>query len=174
MAYHHRTNSTAGRWYLTGLGLVVALIGGLFFWLMWRSFERAREMEAWPETKCVIIDSGTEERRVDPNSPPEYRISIIFGYDWEGTSRTAEHVTWRGNPWSSRKEAVEAEAAEYKPGKILRCHINPDDPDFAILKPDSKAPLYSIWFPALFIVAGLGVAIKANFPVLPKPSDAGN
>jgi len=35
------------------------------------------------------------------------------------------------------------------------------DHDFAVLKPDSQAPGYSIWFPALFVVGGLGIAFRA-------------
>jgi hypothetical protein len=41
------------------------------------------------------------------------------------------------------------------------CRVHPRDPDFAVLKPDSLAPGYSIWFPALFVVGGLGMAGKA-------------
>jgi hypothetical protein len=39
--------------------------------------------------------------------------------------------------------------------------VNPAEPSFAILKTDSLAPGYSIWFPALFVVGGLGITFRA-------------
>jgi len=39
--------------------------------------------------------------------------------------------------------------------------VNPNDADFTMIKPDSKAAGYSIWFPMLFVVGGLGISIKA-------------
>ena len=40
-------------------------------------------------------------------------------------------------------------------------YVNPSDPDFAVLKPDTKAAGYSIWFPLLFVVGGLGITVRA-------------
>jgi hypothetical protein len=39
--------------------------------------------------------------------------------------------------------------------------VNPAQPDFAVLKPDTKAAGYSIWFPLLFVVGGLGIVVRA-------------
>jgi hypothetical protein len=156
--------NSAGRWYLAILGLVLALLGGFFVWLMARSFLRAREMRAWPEVSCVIISSEVEERRHDENSPPEYRQDLIFGYEWKGKAHTADHLTLRGSPWSSDRALVEARVEEFPEGKSTLCHVNPANPDFAVLKTDSLAPGYSIWFPGLFVVGGLGITFRAAFP----------
>ena len=59
------------------------------------------------------------------------------------------------------KAEAEKLAAEFPPGKMTTCRVNPRDPDFAVLKPDSLAPGYSIWFPGLFVVGGLGIALRA-------------
>lgn len=158
------SGNRAGRWYLAILGLVLALLGGLFVWLMARSFLRAREMRAWPEVGCVILSSEIEERRHDENSPLEYRQDLIFGYEWQGKARTADHLTLRGSPWSSDRGVVEGRIAEFPAGKSTVCHVNPADPDFAVLKTDSLAPGYSIWFPGLFVVGGLGITFRAIFP----------
>ena len=40
-------------------------------------------------------------------------------------------------------------------------YVNPADVNFTMLKPDSKAAGYSIWFPMLFVIGGLGIAIRA-------------
>lgn len=160
---HHSKppTSAGGRWLLVATGLFTALIGLLFVWLMARSYVRAREMRAWPEVKCVILGNTIEERVHDPQSPREFRVDVEFGYEWQGVPRAGDHLTLRGNPWTSKRELAEKRAAEYPPGKTTTCRVNPRDPDFAVLKPDSLAPGYSIWFPALFVIGGLGMALRA-------------
>lgn len=155
------SSNTAGRLYLAAIGLSLALIGGFFFWAMFRSYDRARHMQNWPEVKCVIISSEIEERRIDPNSPPEFRVNVSYGYEFNGQPRTGDHMTWRGNPWTSKSDVVEERLQAFKPGTSSTCRVDPHDPDFSILKPDSKAPGYSIWFPALFVIGGLGIAVRA-------------
>lgn len=153
--------SAAGRWYLAILGLFLALIGGVFVCLMGRSFLRAREMRTWPEVVCMILSSEVEERRHDENSPAEFRQDLSFGYTWKGEARTADHLTLRGSPWSSNRALAEGRVAQFPVGMSTTCHVDPTKPDFAVLKPDSLAPGYSIWFPALFVIGGLGITVHA-------------
>jgi len=154
-------SSASGRWFLVCIGLATALIGALFVWLLARSYLRAREMHAWPEVECVILRSSIEERVHDPQSPREFRVDLLFGYEWQGMPRTGDHLTLRGNPWSSKRVLAEKRAAEYPAGTTATCRVDPANPDFAVLKPDSLAPGYSIWFPALFVIGGLGIATRA-------------
>lgn len=151
----------AGRWYLANLGLVLALIGGLFVWLLDRSYMRAKEMRSWPEIPCVILTSEVEERKHDENSPAEFRQNISFGYEWQGEPRTGDHLTLRGSSWSSKRELAEQRVATYPAGSSTTCRVNPADPGFAVLKPDSLAPGYTIWFPGLFVVGGLMITYRA-------------
>lgn len=157
----HKTSAAGGRWFLVMLGLSVAALGILFIWLMGRSFLRAKEMRSWPEVECVILSSEIEERRNDPNSRREFRHNLSFGYEWNGEARTGDRLTLRGSPWSSRQGEVEKRSLEFPVGKRTTCRIDPSNADFAVLKPDSLAPGYSIWFPALFVVGGLGISWRA-------------
>lgn len=154
-------NSVAGRWYLAILGLVLAILGGFFVWLLARSYLRAREMRTWPEVACVILSSEVGEKLHDENSAPEFRQELSFGYEWQGKFQTGKLLTLRGSPWSSNRDLIEARAAEYPVGKTTKCRINPAAPDLAVLIPDSLAPGYSIWFPGLFVVGGLGISWRA-------------
>lgn len=153
--------SSSGRWFLAGLGLALAIIGALFVWLLGRSYLRAKEMRAWPEVACVILTSEIEQRRHDPQSPLEYRLDLSFGYEWQDEPRTGDHLTLRGSPWSSKREVAEKKQADYPVGARTTCRVDPSNPDFAVLKPDSLAPGYTIWFPGLFVIGGLGIAIRA-------------
>jgi hypothetical protein len=163
-------SSTAGRWYLAAIGLALAAMGSLFFFLMWRSFERAQAMHHWPEVECQILSSEIEERRVDPNSPPEFRVNVTYGYEFGGKARTGDHLTWRGNPWTSKSNVVDERSEAFREGTRTTCRVDPNNPDFSVLKPDSRAPGYSLWFPALFIVGGLGITVRA---ATVKPKTAG-
>jgi hypothetical protein len=158
---HNDAHSKGGRLYLVVLGLSLALIGGVFVWLMARSFLRAREMRDWPQVPCVILSSEIEQRIHDPQSAPESRLAVSFGYEWQGQPKTSDHLTVRGSPWSSKPGLTKERAAEFPTGKTTTCRVNPRDPDFAILKTDSLAPGYSIWFPGLFVIGGLGIAVRA-------------
>ncbi len=150
------------------IGLAIAVLGGLFVWLMARSFLRAWEMRSWPEVACVILSSEVTERRNDENSAPEFRQDLTFGYEWKGIARTGDHLTLRGSPWSSKRELVEARVAEYPVGSHAICHVNPSNPERVVLKNDSLAPGYSIWFPALFVVGGLGITFRAAIRRAPQ------
>jgi len=153
--------STGGKWYLIVLGLSLVLIGSLFIWLLARSFLRALEMRHWPEVPCSVINSEVETRIHDPQAQPQYRQNVIFGYDWHGQTFTNDHLTLRGSPWSSDRERIEKRNAEFPVGKMVTCRVNPTNPSFAVLKPDSLAPGYTIWFPSLFVVGGSGIILGA-------------
>ena len=56
-----------GAIYLIILGLVVAVFGGGFAWLMWRSFERASGQRDWEEGSCQILQSEVIERKIGEN-----------------------------------------------------------------------------------------------------------
>ena len=163
--------STASRVYLSLIGLALALAGGVFFALMWRSFQRARAVDHWPVVPCVILKSETEERQVDPNSGVERRFAVLFGYEWEGRPYESELVKLRGSGWSSKPDIVEAYIGKYPEGSEQECHVNPQKPEQAVLEKESKAPGYSIWFPGIFVVGGIGMVVGAWRPRRAEPSE---
>lgn len=153
--------NAAGSWYLIVLGLSLVLIGGVFCGLMWRSFDRARQMHAWPEVPCVILQSEVVESRHDEQSPFQYQLVLSYGYEVGGKAYTGERLSLRGNPKTTKRHVVEGQAKELEVGTRTVCRVDPGNPEIAVLKPDSKAPGYSIWFPALFVVGGAGMVVKA-------------
>lgn len=155
------TRPAAGRWLLGITGLVTLVIGSFFVWLLWSGYARAKEMRSWAEAPCTILSSSIEERTHDPYSPREYRFAILFGYEVNGTAFTSDRFSMRGTPWSSQRNKAENLAEEYPAGRSFTCRISPKDPAFAVLKPDSLAPGYTIWFPGLFVAGGLGMVIRA-------------
>lgn len=149
--------------FLVLFGLVIALIGGFFTAWMWDSFQRASAMHDWPQVEAVILSSEIDERRHDEFSAKEYQVKLLYGYEWLGEAKTAERLTARGNPWSKELARPEKELEKFPAGTKTMAYVNPADPDFAVLKPDSKAAGYSIWFPLLFVAGGLGITVRALF-----------
>ncbi len=147
--------------YLIFLGLAVAAIGGLFTGLMWDSYQRAVDQRGWPQVEAVVLSSGVGEFQHDDFSPREYRLEILYGYEWEGEAVTGGKLTARGNPTSKDKGKIAGQVKSFPAGEKITAYVDPDHPDSAILKPDSKAAGYSIWFPLLFVVGGLGIVVKA-------------
>jgi len=147
--------------FLIMLGLVIAAVGGLFTFLMWKSYDRAVEQRAWPQVDGMVLSSEVEEWRHDEFSAREYRLKLLYGYEWEGERKTGERYGFRGNPNYNKRNKVEGLAKEFPVGSKIKVYVNPEDTDFAILKPDSKAAGYSIWFPMLFVVGGIGISIRA-------------
>jgi Protein of unknown function (DUF3592) len=118
-------------------------------------------MRSWPEVACVILSSEVEERRNDANSAREFRQDLTYGFEWQGAARTGDQLTLRGSPWTSKQQLIKARVAEYPVGSRTVCHVNPSNPELSVLKTDSLAPGYSIWFPALFVIGGLGITLRA-------------
>lgn len=143
------------------IGLSLALAGGLFTALLWRSFAHARTMAHWPEVECRILLSEVQERSVDPNAPPEYHFGVQYAYPWQGKNYVGDKYDSRGGAWSSDRGRFEKLVETYPVGSATKCRVNPAQPEQAVLKPDSKAAGYSIWFPLLFVVGGLGIAVGA-------------
>ena len=147
--------------FLVSLGLCISAAGGIFTFLMWQSYERAVDQNGWPQVEAVVLSSEVEEWLHDEFSPREYRLKILYGYEWEEEAKTGERYGFRGNPYYNKRNKVAALVEDFPTGKKIRIFINPENPDFTIIKPDSKAPGYSIWFPLLFVVGGLGISGRA-------------
>lgn len=157
--------TTGARIYLSLIGLLLAAIGAVFSWLMWRSFDRAREIDHWPVVPCAILESEVESRRDDPDwpreMPQEFRFRVLYQYDWGGGTFESERYGLRGASWKSRPEAAEGLVARYPRGSVAECRVNPAAPAEAVLEGESRAPGYSLWFPLLFLVGGLGIILGA-------------
>lgn len=141
-----------------GLFLIVMGLGGTY-WL-WKSWQRAEETRAWAPTEAIILSSQLLTDRETPHSPLSYTAEVHYRYRFNGESYTSRRIKRVDGP-SSHKAKAEALVAEHRPGTTETCYVNPVQPDFAILKPDSRAALYSIWFPLLFVAGGAGMVLSA-------------
>lgn len=145
--------------------MLLVLSGGVFTWLLGKSFGRAREMDQWQKVDCLILESQIRERKIGPAVPSDYRFGLLFGYEFEGEPYSSENFDLRGNAWVKERARIQVLAANFPAGSPQSCWVNPKNPKQAVLKKETKAPGYSIWFPILFVVGGLGVIVKAMLSI---------
>lgn len=152
--------SKAGAIYLLGIGIFLMLIGGLFGWLMWRSYGNAVTTRHWDEIPCQIIRSEVESRTVDRIST-EYSWAVEYEYQLGGEVFVSSKSMKRGAKWTKEVENADRFVKEFPEGSERVCYVNPASNAQAILIHDTKAAGYTIWFPGLFAIGGLGMVVGA-------------
>lgn len=152
--------SLPGRLWLAGMGLFLAAAGILFVWVLWTAWQRAEETRSWTPIPCLIVSSRLSQERPTPNSNPAFRAEVRYSYTYAGKVMTGTHIK-RVDSASQHEDVAKKKLEAYPVGSELTCYVNPKQPDQAILKHDTRAALYSIWFPGLFVVGGLGMAWNA-------------
>ena len=151
-----QSSKLAGKLFLCMIGVMLLIVGGVFEWLMIRSYLHARESRAWPEVEAVVLRSEIEARQI-MGYPQEVRFNILFEYDHKGQEITSESLSPRGSKWTKDEASVHQLAVDYQVGTVHTAWVNPDRPDKAILRHDSKAAGYTLWFPALIMIGGSGM-----------------
>lgn len=150
----------AGRLWLAGMGVFLSMAGLLFTFVLWTSYQRAMETRHWVETPCRILSSVVLSDRPTPHSPMAYRLGLQYEYEFKGERRIG-HKVKRVEGESPHKDGVEELAHDFPAGRKTVCFVNPAQPDEAILRHATKAALYTIWFPLLFVVGGGVMAVRA-------------
>ncbi|WP_018968821.1 DUF3592 domain-containing protein [Rubritalea marina] len=158
-----KASSTAGMIYLIGMGCFLFFLGGGFCWLMWKSYASAKDTRAWQEVPCLVIQSEMRTRVIG-TSPEEYQWKVLYKYQFEGQDLISEHFKPRGQRWRKDPKDVQSMVEQYPVGLQTTCYVNPEfstsEPGVqAVLKHDTLAAGYSIWFPALFSVGGIGIIV---------------
>jgi hypothetical protein len=142
------------------MGLVLMSVGSFFTYHLWDSFQRSEETRHWLETPCEIITSQVNTIRPANNSPDEYLPLVRYRYVLNGTIFHGGEIRHGSGPTMDRATADER-IAKYPIGKKTACFVNPEQPDKAVLEHTSRAGLYSIWFPMLFVAGGFGMIMNA-------------
>lgn len=156
----NHTQSRAGARWLAFIGLGLAFAGSVFTWILWQAWQRAEETRAWASVPARVISSQVLPNQATPQSPTKFLVKVRYEYEWQGRSHISERLRRVDGPKSSRDDA-EALRERYGKGQSITCYVNPADPTVAILRHESRAALYSLWFPLLFVFGGLRMAWAA-------------
>ncbi len=147
-------------WFRAVMGLAFMIMGGAFTFFLWLSYERAEEPRSWTVVPCTIITSQLNTDRVTPDSPVTYKAEVLYRYNIGGVIHTGNLIR-RVNGRTADKPKAELAVATYRVGTSATCFVNPVDPKMAILEQSTKAAIYAIWFPMLFVVGGVGMVVSA-------------
>lgn len=143
--------------WLVFLGLCLAFAGGVFTCVLWQAWQRAEATRQWIATPAKVLSSQVHPEQASPNSPMKYRVLVRYEYAAQGTTFISERIK-RSEGAKGDRDDAESLREEFTPNQTITCYVNPTDPSFAILRHDTRAPLYTMWFPLLFVVGGLRMA----------------
>ena len=148
-----------GYLYLAFIGLALAVMGGFFVFVLGRGYLRAKETRDWPGHPAVVVVSEVGDRKI--GKAKEYCHELVYEYQVEGKFYRGERLKRRENPYLKKESKILPSVERFPAGSKLEAYVNPKDPSEALLEHETKAPGYSIWFPALFLVGGLMVFVRA-------------
>ncbi len=148
----------AARLWTVGLGLVLTAAGLATCWYLWLSFQKAKTTDSWARVPCEVIAAGIDDSGRSQHGMVKYEAQVSYRYEFAGKTRVSNNIRHL-SVTSLSKDEIEKKAKAYPVGLQTICLVNPENPDEAVLKAETKAPLYTMWFPGIFVVGGLGIVI---------------
>ena len=149
--------SRAGSLWLACIGLALAIVGTLFTGVLLHSWRLAEETRSWNATPAKILSSQVIPEIATPHSPTKFRPVVRYEYQVGGAVYHSSRIHRSDGPKSDRDDA-EALREQFTPNQSLTCWVNPQDPSYSVLLHDTRAALYTVWFPLLFVIGGLRMA----------------
>jgi hypothetical protein len=139
------------------LGMLIATMGTIFVFAMIKGYGRAIETREWTEVPMKVTRSEIIEQQID-SSPTEYKPIIEYAFTLDGQLATGTGIK-RTEGFTKHKSKAQRIVDRYQVGSEGTAWVNPQNPKQTVLKHNTKAVLYTVWFPGLFVIAGLGIAI---------------
>lgn len=139
------------------MGVFLIIAGSFFAWRMWLSYEKAQVTRGWKQVSCHIVSSRIVSERPTPNSGSAHRVELRYEYEINGVKHSSTRIRQVEAAPTQHLDNAREKQLNYPPGSTRTCFVNPASPDEAVLEHASRAALYSIWFPLLFVVGGFGM-----------------
>lgn len=143
-------------------GLFIALVGVLFCWLLFRGYLRAKATRGWEEKQALVVRSEVKETEPVPNGGITFVHDFLYEYDYAGKNYQGNRIK-RVESGSHLRRKIRERVDEYPIGRETTCYVDPANPTQAILEHSTLAPLYTIWFPGLFVIGGIGISAGSIF-----------
>lgn len=133
---------------LSRLFFLVGVLGLALFWgvAAWLYLD-AEAQGNWQRVEATVLESGVDDYYSD-DSTLMYRARVRYAYTFDG-KRYASSEMGGGNVASSDPSDAEREVSLYPEEGSVTAHVNPADPEQAVLKVG-----YDWWFIGIFVMAG--------------------
>ena len=142
------------------MGIVLALAGLAFTWVLYTAWQRAEETRRWVATPCQIVSARLVSERPSPNANLTHKAVLRYRYSYQGNEYEGHRIK-RVDAATVHEDVARRNLQAYPLGLKTTCYVNPHEPGQSVLRHDSRAALYSIWFPLLFVAGGIGIAWNA-------------
>lgn len=152
----------SGRLWLGVMGVFLITVGVFFTWRLWLSYEKARVTRGWTPVPCRIVSSRVVSERPTPGSDNAHRAEVRYEYEINGLKHGGARIRQVEAAPTRHLDAAHETQIQYPPGSMRTCFVNPANPDEAVLEHSTRAALYSIWFPLIFVTGGIGMLRGAS------------
>jgi hypothetical protein len=143
------------------MSLCVALMGCFCLLIQWGMRRQAAQAATWPVVRGSIVSSKVESFRDAGTRRTRgsllYRAVVEYAYEVDGRSFRGTRVGFGAVVSSSLKAPAEARAARYVPGAPIDVHVDPADPNNAVL----ELTIAWNWALTLIALALFGIAAFA-------------
>lgn len=151
-----------GRLWKILMGLLLIGVGSIFVQYLWNAYTRAAKMDTWIQVPCEVVTMDVDDEERNQRGMKKYVFQVTYDYQYEGKTYTGNRLK-RLPIAVSDPRRLKNHIEDYAVGTKTVCYVDPAAPEIAVIKKDSKAALYTIWFPCLFIVGGTGMILSALF-----------
>lgn len=117
-------------------------------------------MDSWAKVSALVQKSEIVSRQGSEALREEFQLQQEYSFHFKGGDYSSDRFSLRGARWSHDRKKVEAQQERYPVGSTITAYVNPSSPEVSVLKKDTKAPLYSIWFPGIFVLGGGGIFLS--------------
>ena len=153
------------------LGLILAALGMVFCIAMSRAFIGNLATRSWPATPCLMTKSEVVEFQPVPGVKPSYRLDVEYFYEVDGVTHRGTMVRSRVRTTNDRARAA-SWRDQFPAGSKSICYPDPANPASAVLERESLAVGYAMFFPALFVIGGAVMTLRAlRSPSVPRLGD---
>lgn len=124
--------------------------------------EQSDAIEDSVDVDAEIIDIGVETVSSSSSSGVDYKPTVRFVYEYEGTSYTSGNVfPGQVSPNYDTESEARSVLNDYESGQTVTAYVDPDDPDDAFLRDrTSNAPLLLVGIGLFFVFVGGASARK--------------
>lgn len=147
-------------------GAVVLLVVGLAAtgFGVYDYVQQSDAVEDSVEVDAEILELGAETSGSTGSSGTDYRPTVRFEYEYDGTSYTGTSVfPSETTPNYDTRSAARSVLEEYETGETATAYVDPANPDDAFLKNQtSNAPLLFVGIGLFFVAVG-GVSTAKRY-----------
>ncbi len=140
------------------MGLVLS--GAGLAALIWTTSRRnlAQRSRSWPRAEGLILSSDIGVSGGGSvnysNGNRTFHANVQYEYEAGGRTRRGHRICMGGELNTSFRGRAQARCARYSPGKHVRVHYDPANPDVACLEPVCEIAVFAYSIGTAFILIG--------------------